>query len=328
MSTEARLQTHAAESAAASDAGPPPRSGIRRVGIVGAGTMGRRIAFGCIVRGKEVRLHDVEPSVAQQAVGWVRALLTSQVDEGKLSGAEAQTLLAGISIAASLRECVAGVDLVVEAVPEDVDLKRRLFSEIDRHIDDRTIIATNTSSIPGSRLADAVRRPENVINMNFGHEHDLKVEVMGHPGTAPAVFDRVIAFVCELHLVPIPVRGELPGYATNRVWRAVKKEVLHLLDQGLITAEDIDRAWMLDWGTRIGPCGLMDRIGLDVVRDIEMIYYRESGNPSDRPPRLLEAMIAAGKLGEKTGEGFYTYPNPAYARPGWLTGNDDPLETA
>lgn len=326
MSTKARQQGKAAESAE-SDRGPAPASGIRRVGIVGAGTMGRRIAFGCIVRGKEVRLHDVSLNSAEQAVRWVLDLIDSWVNEGKLSATGAQTARAGISIAASLRECVAGADLVVEAVPEDTDIKRRVFYEIDRHIDERTLIATNASSIPGSRLADAVRRPEHFINMNFSHVHHLKVEVMGHPGTEPAVFDRAIAFVRELRLVPIPVRGEVPGYATNRVWRAVKKEVLHLLDRGQITAEDIDRAWMLDWGTLIGPCGLMDRIGLDVVRDIEMIYYRESGNPSDRPPRLLEAMIDAGKLGEKSGEGFYTYPNPAYTRARWLTGEDDPLKT-
>lgn len=296
-------------------------SGIHSVGIVGAGTMGRRIAVGCIMRGKDVRLHDVSDPALRQACEWVRTFVASRLEAGAMAPDEAEASLNGFSCAPSLPDCVAGADLVVEAVPENVDLKRRVFSEIGRHADDRTIIATNSSSIAGSRLADVVIRPERVINLNFGHLQHLKVEVMGHPGTDPAVFERAVVFTRELGLVPIRVRGELPGYATNRVWRAVKKEVLRLLDGGYITAEDIDRAWMLDWGTAIGPCGLMDRIGLDVVRDIELSYYRATGEPSDRPPPLLEAMVRSGKLGEKTGEGFYTYPDPAYERPGWVMGD-------
>jgi 3-hydroxybutyryl-CoA dehydrogenase len=120
--------------------------------------------------------------------------------------------------------------------------------------------------------------------------------------------------------VPIVVNGEIVGYATNRIWRAIKKEVLFLIDRGYLTAEEIDRAWMLDWGTPIGPCGLMDKVGLDVVRDIELIYQRASGDPSDLPPRLLLDMIEDGRLGVKSGAGFYTYPDPAFRRPGWLEG--------
>ncbi len=144
---------------------------------------------------------------------------------------------------------------------------------------------------------------------------------MGHPCTSVETLKAATSFIRDLGLIPILVKGESVGYALNRVWRAVKKEVLHLLEQGQVTAEDIDRGWMLDWGTPVGPCGLMDQIGLDVVRDIEMVYFRASGDPSDRPPPFLHAMIGAGKLGVKSGEGFYNYPSPAYIRPDWLKGN-------
>ena len=111
------------------------------------------------------------------------------------------------------------------------------------------------------------------------------------------------------------------GYCCNRIWRAVKKEVLFLLDGGYISAEDIDRGWMLEWETTLGPCMIMDMIGLDVVRDIEMNYFRASGDPSDRPPKLLLEKIEQGKLGVKSGEGFYQYPHPAYKESGWLKGD-------
>jgi 3-hydroxyacyl-CoA dehydrogenase len=143
---------------------------------------------------------------------------------------------------------------------------------------------------------------------------------MGHPGTAPDVLEDAMEFVRSLGLLGIRVNGEIMGYGGNRIWRAVKKEVLYLLDRGHVTPEDVDRGWIAEWNTSMGPCGLMDEIGLDVVRDIEMVYYKASGDPSDRPPALLLEMIAQGKLGVKTGEGFYRYPNPSYRQPGWLLG--------
>ena len=178
------------------------------------------------------------------------------------------------------------------------------------------------NSIPGSRLADATRRPEKVFNFNWGHLGDVKVELMPHPGTAPATMDLAEEFVRALGLVPIRDRVEILGYGSNRIWRAVKKEVLHVIDAGVLSPQDIDRAWMLDWEVPIGPCGLMDRIGLDVVRDIELVYYRETGDPSDQPPPFLSELIQAGKLGVKSGVGFYSYPDPAYREPGFLEGRN------
>ena len=290
-------------------------SEILKVGIVGAGTMGRRIAFACVARERQTRLFDVSAEASREALEAVRALLAQRLPPGAVDAA-----LARLSVSPSLADCVSDVDLAIETVPESVALKRQVFAEIGRHADARTLVGTNTSSIPGSWLADASGRPENVFNFNWGHADDLKVELMGHPGTAPATLDSAETFIRTLGLVPIRLQREIVGYASNRVWRAVKKEVLFLIDQGYLTPGDVDRAWMLDWGTLVGPCGLMDRIGLDVVRDIEMVYYEASGDPADRPPQLLLELIAQGKLGVKTGEGFYHYPDPVYQRAGWLKG--------
>ncbi len=291
---------------------------IHRVAIVGCGTMGRRIAFSCALAGFETRIYDVFPRALEALPRALGQLLEEWQGHGNVPPAAASQALGGIRATPSLAECVEGADLVVETVPENIELKRQVFAEVGRVAAGHALIATNTSSIPGSWLADASGRPERVFNFNFGLVDCVKVEVMPNPQTTPETFEAALAFVRELGLVPIPVHKEQIGYSGNRVWRVIKKEVLRQLDAGIATPEDIDRNWMLEWGASIGPCGLMDRIGLDVVRDIELVYYGASQDPTDRPPPLLEAMVSKGELGEKAGRGFYTYPNPAYLRPGWL----------
>jgi 3-hydroxybutyryl-CoA dehydrogenase len=291
---------------------------LNKLAVIGAGTMGRRIAYGCVTRGKVTRLFDISPEILDGAVREVTDLARSCSQDGHVSKELAAASGTFLSSASSLEECVSGADLVIESVSENVRLKREVIQQIALHCDGNTLISTNTSSIPGSWLADVTRHPENFFNANFGGMEDLKVEIMGHSGTCAATLRAAVQFIRDIGLVPVVVNGESLGYATNRIWRAVKKEVLHVLDGGYITPADLDRAWMLDWNTSIGPCGVMDKIGLDIVRDIEMIYFEASGDPNDRPPAMLLNMIAAGKLGAKSGEGFYKYPNPVYRDPDWL----------
>ena len=295
-------------------------SGIETIGVVGAGTMGRRIAFGCIIYGKKTRLFDTNPAVLEEAVRYVHSLVEERVRSGRLPEGTVESAMAALEPTDSIEACVTGTDLVIEAVHENVELKRKVFAEIGRFVGPNTLIGSNTSSIPGSSMADASGRPEKTFNLNFGTPDHVKVEVMGHPKTAPSTIEVAVGFLRSVGLVPIVDKKEIQGYAYNRVWRAVKKEVLYLLDGGYLTPEDVDRAWMLDWGTPIGPCGLMDEIGLDVVRDIEMVYYNATGDPSDKPPKMLLDMIEQGKLGRKSGEGFYKYPDPAFEKPRWLKG--------
>lgn len=295
---------------------------IKTVGIVGAGTMGRRIGFQCVIKGVNVRLFDIMPGAAQEAVRTIKDLIEEREADGRLEKGTLDAALALVSISPTLQDCVSGADMVIENVPENVELKRSVFSKIDSYVGNDTLLGTNTSSIPGSRIADVTSRPEKFFNFNWGKPDDVRVEVMGHPQTAPETIDAVMAFLNKLGIIPLKVKREIMGYCCNRVWRAIKKEVLFLVAGGYISPEDIDRGWMLEWETDIGPCGVMDYIGLDVVRDIEMNYFKASGDPSDRPPQFLEEMIAQGKLGMKTGEGFYKYPHPAYKQPGWLKGEN------
>ncbi|MEO8449602.1 MAG: 3-hydroxyacyl-CoA dehydrogenase family protein [Gemmatimonadota bacterium] len=297
---------------------------ISTVAILGAGTMGRRIAYSCVLGGLTTRLYDSSPQALEGAVPDVRALIERRQAREHSGIDPTDAVMKRLVICRSIQEAVDGTDLVIETVTENVAAKRAVFAEADRYAPLSALIGSNTSSIPGSKLASATARPDKVFNFNWGTPEHVKVEVMTHPGTAPETLEAAVRFVRSLGLVPIVVAREIMGYASNRVWRAVKKEVLHLLDGGYISAEDVDRAWMLDWETPIGPCGLMDKVGLDVVRDIEMIYHGETGDRSDRPPKLLDDMIAAGKLGVKSGQGFYSYPNPAYREPGWLLKSDRP----
>lgn len=305
---------------------------VRTVAIVGAGTMGRRIAYACAARGVRAKLHDVSGAALAEALPAVHLLLEAHggrsasadrpaaADRSAPGLAEARSL---VEVCDDLEACVRDADWVIETVPEDLDLKRIVLARIGAAAAPGAFIASNTSSLPGSWLAESTGRPARFTNMNFGTPEHLKVEVMGHPDTAPETTAAARRFLRQLGLVPIVARREIQGYPTNRIWRAIKKEALHLIGGGYLSAEEIDRAWMLDWGTPIGPCGLMDAVGLDVIRDIENVYHEASGDPSDRPPEFLERMIDRGELGVKSGKGFYTYPSPAFEREGWVIGPDD-----
>lgn len=292
---------------------------VHAVGIVGAGTMGRRIAYGCVVRGVRAHLYDVSTEALEAAVAAVRDLLEGFPVEDGVGPGEATSLLESC---ADLDSCVRGTDWLIETVPEDLELKRAVLSRMGQAAALNVFIASNTSSMPGSWLAESTGRPDRFINMNFGGPDHVKVEVMGHGGTSAETTEAATRFMRQIGLVPIVARREIQGYPTNRIWRAVKKEALHLIAGGYSTPHDIDRGWMLDWHTPTGPCGLMDRIGLDVVRDIESVYHQASGDPSDKPPEFLDEMIGRGELGVKSGKGFYSYPSPAYEAPGWLTAED------
>jgi 3-hydroxybutyryl-CoA dehydrogenase len=154
---------------------------------------------------------------------------------------------------------------------------------------------------------------------NFVWQRSI-VELMKGTATSEETVAKAVQFAHNIGLTPLLVRKESTGFIFNRVWRAIKKECLHLVDDGVASHEDVDRAWMILNNQSVGPFGLMDIVGLDVVRDIEMVYFQESGDESDAPPQLLLGKIEKGELGVKTGEGFYTYPNPAYQNPAWLKG--------
>jgi 3-hydroxybutyryl-CoA dehydrogenase len=293
------------------------------IGIIGAGTMGAQIALHCAVHGYPVQLFSRSTATLQRAAQSHTQELEHRLAGQHITVEEKETILRRIQCTTHLPEAVAGADLVIENVPEQLEIKREVFAQLDQLCPRHTVLATDSSSIRIAALEAVTQRPEQVLNMHFYAPvwQRSMVELMGGTATTAETMARAHHFVHTLDLTPLLVHKESTGFLFNRVWRAIKKECLHLVDDGVASYEDVDRAWIIAFGTPAGPFGLMDMIGLDVVRDIEMVYYRESGDAADAPPQLLLDKIAQGELGLKTGQGFYSYPHPAFQTPRWLKGD-------
>ena len=298
---------------------------VATVGVVGAGFMGAQLALHIAVHGYPVAVVDQSADALTRMRRGHEEELDRRCASGELSAEERAAVLARVRAATDLAESVRDVDLVIEAVPERLDLKRAVFGELDRICPPRAILATNSSSFRVSLIEDATGRPDRVLNTHFYPPvwQRPMVELMRGTATSDETIGRVRRFARSVGLTPLVVRKESTGFLFNRVWRAIKRETLHLVDEGVATVDDVDRAWMIALGTPIGPFGLMDMTGLDVVLDVERTYHAESGDPRDAPPRLLTDKVAAGELGAKAGRGFYRYPHPAYQDPAWRQGEGD-----
>jgi 3-hydroxybutyryl-CoA dehydrogenase len=293
--------------------------------IVGAGFMGAQIGLHCAVHGYPVWLVDFSAEALARAAASHTQEMDRRLEEGRITLDERKAVLDRIHPTTVMQEGVAQAGLVIEAVPERLEIKRAVFAQLDAACPSQTILATNSSSLRISAIEDVTQRPDRVLNMHFYAivwDRPM-VELMRGTATSDETVARARQFALSIGMVPLIVRQESTGFIYNRVWRAIKKECLRVVDSGVASHEDVDRAWMIAVGMSVGPFGLMDMIGLDVVRDIEMVYYRESGDASDAPPKLLLDKIEQGELGVKTGKGFYTYPNPDFEDPSWLKGRDD-----
>lgn len=298
---------------------------FERICVVGSGYMGNQIALQCAAHGNHVRLHDASEAALQNSVAAFSAFLDRMMEDGFAAAGQRQKILDRVHRTTVLADAVANVDLVIEAVSEDLSVKRDLFRQLDGLCPRDVIFCTNSSSIRVSRIESATKRPGRLLNAHFVQpiwKHPF-VELMRGSSTSDATLTAVQSFMESIHVLPVLVRKESTGFIFNRIWRAVKKEALKVVDQGIATVEDVDRTWMIQMETPMGPLGTMDIIGLDVIRDIEMVYYEESGDPTDAPPRVLLDRIANGDLGVKTGRGFYTYPHPSWQAPGFLKSKHD-----
>lgn len=292
---------------------------ISRIGIIGAGNMGAQIAFRSALAGYRVTLYDKFAAALDSASVRIEDLLSDWSVSGRITDENACQARLNLLYTPTLKECVQDADFVIESVPENLDLKKEIFAEIDRFAPERAVIATHSSSLPASKIACVTHRPNRVFNINFSDPTgDPLVELMAGETADPELLVVGEQYVRSLDMVPILVRKEIMGFAFNRIWRAIKREALHLVADGYVDFEDIDRAWMLSFGGDMGPFGIIDDVGLDVVRDIEMQYFKDSGDVRDRPPEFLNELIEKGRLGTKCGWGFYSHPNPVYKSPGWL----------
>ena len=281
---------------------------IRTVAVIGAGTMGRGIAQVAAQAGYATALQDVGSELLARARDAIEATLAKGVERGKLTEEEKDAALERLRTATDLAGAVMDADLVIEAIPENLEAKREMFAELDAHGPETTILASNTSSLSIGTIAAATARPDRVVGLHFFNPvHLMKlVEVVVPEATDPAVRDAVLGFARSLGKQPIVVR-DVPGFATSRLGLTLGLEAMRMLEEEVATAQDIDTAMELGYNHPMGPLALTDLVGLDVRLAIAEHLARTIDSARFAPPRVLRELVARGKLGKKTGEGFYRW---------------------
>jgi len=281
---------------------------IRTVAVLGAGTMGHGIAHVAALAGYATRLFDAAPAAVETGLQKIAANLAKGVEKGKVAAADRDAALARLRGCASLAEAASGADLVIEAVPERLDLKVQVLGESARHAGEEAILASNTSSLALTEIAAALPRPGRVVGMHFFNPvHVMKLlEIVRAFQTSDETLEVVRAVGARMGKDAIVVR-DAPGFASSRLGIALGMEAIRMLEEGVASAEEIDKAMKLGYGHPMGPLELTDLVGLDVRLAIGNYLYEELGGSQFRPPQLLKQMVRAGKLGRKTGEGFYRW---------------------
>jgi len=272
----------------------------RPITIIGAGTLGRRIALMMATRGGEVRIYDLSQEVRDAAVSYVAQELPAVLKtiDGAAPGS--------VTATGDLEEALKDSWLIIEAIPERLDLKIKVFGDLDRLSAPDAILASNSSSFPTSQFLDEVRHPERVVNAHFYMPPTQNaLDLMSSGKTDRGVMDLLLAELPRYGVFPFEARKESTGFIFNRVWAAIKRESLALVAEGVATPEDLDKMWQINMHTPIGPYRLMDKVGLDVVLDIENHYAHENPHLPTGPRDLLQHYIDAGHLGVKSGRGFY-----------------------
>jgi len=296
---------------------------VSKVAVMGEGTLGVQIALMAVHYGNQVKTFDPDEKSFARVLQLIRQRIVNSSRKTLPPFENLEEGAGKVQRCASLGEAVIDSQLVIEAIPEKVEVKREVFQKLDRLAPREAIFATNSSSIPVSRIENATTRPEKCLNIHF-YSPDLGrniVDLMGGTWTSRETMDAGEEWILSIGCVPLKVKKELLGFCFNRIWRAIKKEALHMWAGGYVDFKDIDRGYMIWNGVAQGPFALMDQVGLDVVYGIEMIYYNESKEQRDYPPEALKKMIERNELGVKTGKGFYSYPNPEYKNTDFLKGS-------
>lgn len=273
---------------------------INTISIIGTGYLGKQIIEKSLLYNYNVKAYDIN-----------KEDLDAFTADMKLK-IKKEGLNADITPHYILSEAVKDADLIIEAVPEKLELKREIFSQIDEVAAVHAIIATNSSSIPISKIEDVVKRRDKVLNIHFYDLFKMPIaDIMRGTQTSEETFKQGKSWLESIEITPLEVKKECYGFVMNRIWRAIKKDCLKIWADGHADIETVDKAWRIFCQffieTNYGPFNFMDRIGLDVVFDIEMSYFKNSGFSDDKPPNELKEMVERGELGVKTGKGFYNY---------------------
>ena len=285
---------------------------MKNIAVIGAGTMGNGIAHVFAMNGYSVALVDVAEEALQKAVATIDKNLDRMVRKELLTEADKQSTLDNIRTSSDLPKAVADADLVVEAATERIDLKLEIFRQLDQHAPPKAILASNTSSISITKIAAVTQRPGQVIGMHFMNPVPVMklVEVIRGYATTDEVTERIMELSWRLHKVPVEV-NDYPGFVANRILMPMINEAVYTLYEGVAGVQEIDTVMKLGMAHPMGPLQLADFIGLDVCLSILRVLHDGFGNPKYAPCPLLVNMVTAGKLGVKSGEGFYSYTHGA-----------------
>lgn len=282
---------------------------IQTVCVVGAGNMGHQIALQCAISGFKVFCTDLNDEVLAKAAAFAEKWLEGRVAKGKINTDEAAEIKSRLVFSSDLNQAAADADLVIEAIVEILEVKRKLFKELDQICPPHAILATNSSYIVSSRIADATNRPAQVLNMHFFNPALVMklVEVVKGPHVSEETVETVMDFSRNIGKVPTRVNKEIYGFVANRIFSAITREACYMLDQGVASIEDIDNAVLNGLGHPMGPFQLLDLTGIDLEYDVLMERYKSTGDLADKPSPAIVERYFQNHYGKKNGKGFYTY---------------------
>lgn len=280
----------------------------RTVAVIGAGTMGHGIAYVAALAGCRVALTDADPARRERGRAQIEAAFGKAIARGKCTEEDRDAALGRIALAPSATEAAAGADLVVEAVPERLELKQRVFAELEHVVSADALLASNTSSLSITAIASPLRHRDRVVGLHFFNPVPVMrlLEIVRGSDTSDETVARARAFAALVRKEPIVVR-DAPGFATSRLGIVLGLEAIRMLEQGVASAEDIDRAMELGYNHPVGPLKLTDLVGLDVRLAIAEYLHATLHDDTYRPPALLREKVERGELGRKAGRGFYPW---------------------
>ena len=282
---------------------------IKNMAVIGAGNMGHQIAMLCAIHGYKTVCTDIKTEILNKAENFADTYLAGRVKKGRLTEEQAKAARERISFTSSMAEAVKDADYVIEAVLEVLDLKRKIFADLDKMAPAHAILASNSSAIISSKIADATNRPEKVLNVHFFNPALVMklVEVVQGPHVSDETREITMALCEKLEKVPVHLKKEVDGFLLNRIFGAITREALWLLEMGVASMEDIDKAQVFGAGHPMGTFRLMDLTGIDLTYIMGMEAFRETGDVRHLPSPSVVEKYCRGEYGQKTGKGWYDY---------------------
>lgn len=288
----------------------------KQITVAGSGVLGSQIAYQTAFKGFNVAIYDINDGAIESSKKRMARLKKNYRNELGASEAEVDAAYDRLSFYTNLPDAVAQADLVIEAIPEVADIKLAFYTELGKAAPEKTVFATNSSTLLPSQFAEATGRPEKFLALHFANTIRINntAEIMKHPGTAEKVFEDVIEFAEAIGMVPLPLHKEQPGYILNSLLVPFLEAAEMLLVKEVAGVETIDKTWMIATGAPLGPFAMLDVIGINTAHNIVQAKAAATGNPKfvELAHMLKTEYLDKGKLGRETGEGFYSYPNPAF----------------